>query len=203
LEPGELDQPKTGNRFDSPLGNYTVRYFSTTLAGCFGETLARYRPELDRLSEIADEWRDLGFMPLGELPADWRHRRLAVHVQVENPRYPGPARFLDVEHIDTRERLRVEQAQTLSLLGVTDLDVATVRGGDRRITRAISWWAHQYRDDDGYVFAGVRYLSRLNNDWECWAVFDDVDILELNRQPILREDPALLSVANHYGIRVF
>jgi RES domain len=168
LGPDELDQPKTGNRFDSPMGTYTVRYFSTTLAGCFGETLARFRPELDRLAEVAEEWRELGFMPLGELPADWRNRRLAVRVQVEHRRSPNPTRFLDVEHIDTRERLRVELAQTLSLLGVGDLDVATVRGGDRRITRAISWWAHQHRDKEGHsVFAGVRYLSRLNNEWEC------------------------------------
>jgi hypothetical protein len=204
LAPDELDQPKTGNRFDSPLGSYRVSYFSTTLDGCFGETLARYRPDVSRLGEIGAEWRDLGFMPLGELPADWRNRRLAVKVQFSNPHHPGRAKFLDVEHLDTRERMRVELAQILSLLGYDDLDVATVRGGDRRVTRAISWWAHQYRDDEGRpLFAGVRYLSRLDNDWECWAVFDDVDLEELSRQPILREDHALLRVANHYGIRVF
>ena len=53
------------------------------------------------------------------------------------------------------------------------------------------------------MFAGVRYLSRLDDAWECWAVFEDVDIVELNRQPILREDPELLRVANYYGLRVF
>jgi hypothetical protein len=166
--------------------------------------LARYRPDVDRLAAIAEEWHELGFMPLGELPADWRHRRLAVKVRFVNPRHPGRAKFLDIEHLDSRERLRSELARMLSLLGHDELDVATVRGGDRRVTRAISWWAHQHRDDEGrHVFAGVRYLSRLSNDWECWAVFDDVEIVELSRQPILREDPALLRVAGHYGIRVF
>jgi hypothetical protein len=71
------------------------------------------------------------------------------------------------------------------------------------MTRAIAWWAHQHRDDEGrYVFAGVRYLSRLDDAWECWAVFDDVEIEDLSRQPILREDHTLLRVANQYGIRV-
>jgi hypothetical protein len=204
LTPDELDQPKTGNRFDSPLGDYKVCYFATKLDGCFGETLARFRPDVARLAEVTAEWADLGFMPLGELPRDWRQRRLAVRVKVANPKYPGPALFLDVEHLDTRERLRVELASALSLYGLDDLDVATVRGGDRRITRAISWWAHQHRDDEGrYMFAGVRYLSRLESEWECWAVFDDAHLTELNRQPILREDHALLRVANRYGIRVY
>jgi hypothetical protein len=147
------------------MGNYRVRYFSTTLDGCFGETLARFRPDLERLADVGEEWAELGFMPLGEVPADCRTRRLAVSARFGSPRYPGPTKFLDVEHIVTRERLRTELAQPLALLGYTDLDVATVRGGDRRITRAISWWAHQFRDEeDRYVFAGVRYLSRLNDD---------------------------------------
>lgn len=38
------DKPGLGNRFDSPAGTYRTLYFSTTLAGCYGETLARFRP---------------------------------------------------------------------------------------------------------------------------------------------------------------
>jgi hypothetical protein len=40
----------------------------------------------------------------------------------------------------------------------------------------------------------------LNTDWECWAVFDDVPIVEINRRPILRTDEALLRVAKSYGL---
>ena len=137
-------------------------------------------------------------MPLGEVPADWRQRRLAAHVSLS-----PECRFLDVEHLDTREHLRHELASVLTGLGHTDLDVATVRGGDRRLTRWISDWAFRYEDDDGRL-AGVRYISRLDSRWECWAVFDDVELGdEVVRRPILREDPALLRVANQYGIRVF
>jgi hypothetical protein len=41
----ELGKPNTGNRFDSPTGEYGVRYFATTLDACYGETLARFRAD--------------------------------------------------------------------------------------------------------------------------------------------------------------
>ncbi len=65
LDPGLLESRATGNRFDSPTGDYRVCYFATTLDGCFGETLSRFRPD-PGLSSIADEEE---FMALGEVPA--------------------------------------------------------------------------------------------------------------------------------------
>ena len=109
--------------------------------------------------------------------------------------------FLDVEALESREQLRVELGPVLAFYGFTDLDVATVRGGDRRITRWIGQWAYDQRNADGSTrFAGIRYLSRLNTEWECWAVFDDVPIVEINRRPILRTDEALLRIAKSYGL---
>jgi hypothetical protein len=138
-------------------------------------------------------------MALGEVPADWRHRRLAVRVQ-----YPQSDQFLDVEHIDTRERLRAELGHILVGLGHEDLDVATIRGGDRRLTRWISDWAYHYAGDQVSTrLAGIRYVSRLG-DWECCAVYDDIAIQTVvTRQPIRRENPALLRIANAFGLRVF
>jgi hypothetical protein len=79
--------------------------------------------------------------------------------------------------------------------------VATVRGGDRRITRLIGQWAYEQADDEGRPrFAGIRYLSRLNTRWECWGVFDDVSIEEMTRRPILATDPALRSVCKTYSL---
>jgi hypothetical protein len=42
LDPGLLENRTTGNRFDSPTGDYRVCYFATTLEACFGETLSRH-----------------------------------------------------------------------------------------------------------------------------------------------------------------
>lgn len=54
--PGLLENRTTGNRFDSPTGDYRVCYFATTLDRCFGETLSRFRPD-SGLSAIAQGFR--------------------------------------------------------------------------------------------------------------------------------------------------
>jgi hypothetical protein len=56
---------------------------------------------------------------------------------------------------------------------------------------------------DQYRYAGLRYLSRLNTGWECWAVFDRVSIVELARGTIKAEDATLLKVAKMYKLRVY
>ena len=113
-------------------------------------------------------------------------------------------RFLDVEALKTRRELEGDLAPLLAYYGYSELDVPTVRGGDRRITRWIGKWAFERRDGEGApIFAGIRYLSRLNTEWECWAVFHDVDILELSREPIERGNHSLTAVAREFGLTVF
>src|SRR4051812_41715113 len=88
LSPASED-PSIGNRFDSALGDYRVWYFATELEGCYGETLAPLRPE-PAAQAAADQ--DEGYMPIGEIPADWRTRRTAVRVT-----FPENVPFVDVE----------------------------------------------------------------------------------------------------------
>lgn len=196
----ELDYPHAGNRFDSPTENFRVCYFASDLEACFGETLSRFRPDPALVAAAEEE----GFMPAGEVPADWRNQRIAVQVEFVPSDLLPELRFLDVEALRTRRELRSELASLLAYYGYEDLDVPTVRGGDRRITRWIGKWAFEQRDTDGLpIFAGIRYLSRLNTDWECWAVFHDVEIREITREPIERENPALEAIARHYDLRVF
>ena len=100
-----------------------------------------------------------------------------------------------------------EQLWGLSLgrrrLGKTELDVATVRSGDRRLTRWISHWAWSQTIPAGRPrYAGLRYLSRINRDWECWAVFDRAGLREVHRESILRNNAALRAVAKHFNLVV-
>jgi hypothetical protein len=204
----ELGKPNTGNRFDSPTGAYGVRYFATELDGCYGETLARFRADKKLAKVIGDEWSELGFMNVGDIPADWRQRRGAVRVcfpdEGANATFSTGVRFLDIESVQTREALLPDFEPLLKFYGYPDLDVAVVRGHDRRITRYISQWTYEQRDeDDRPLYAGIRYLSRLNSDWECWAVFDYVGIEELTRRPILAHDEALKRIAKLYGLTVY
>jgi hypothetical protein len=189
-----------GNRYDPQGYDYGVLYFSTTLQACFAETLARLRPNLKLLALVEDEWRQAGFMSGGTVPADWRQRRTAVHV-----RAPKDALFVDMESVATHQFLRGELAAGLVALGVEDLDVATVRGPDRRVTQMISEWAYLAREGDEPLYAGIRYLSRLGSQWECWAVFEDdereFDVVE--RRPITKDMPELQEVAELFGLTVF
>jgi hypothetical protein len=198
LEPSDADSPLAGNRFDSPTGQYRVLYFGTKLEACFAETLSRLRPQPGLREVIGADWTELGFMPVGAVPADWRHRRLAVRA-----RPIGDLPFLDAEAAETLAILRDALAPSLALYGYDDLDVALVRGRDKRVPRAISYWAFRQESHEGEPqFAGVRYTSRLGDEFECWALFDDVALEELEKRPITTRLPSLTKVARRYGLTV-
>jgi hypothetical protein len=189
-----------GNRFDPLTLSYGVLYFGTDLEACFGETLARFRPSLAMLALVREEWAARGYMAVGSVAADWRQRRTAVHI-----RLPAHRQFLDVEAPSTHQYLRRELALGLSAVGLQDLDVAAVRGPDRRVTQLISEWAYLEAEGDRPRFAGVRYESRLKSGWECWALFDDdelaIEVVE--SVPITPDLMPLQSVATLFGLQVF
>jgi hypothetical protein len=142
-------------------------------------------------------------MGVGQVPADWRHQRVLLRAEVEANEARPHLEFLDVEARDTREHLRKALGGILAFYGIDDLDVATVRGADRRITRWIAKWAYEAWDDRGdRVFAGIRYISRLDSGWECWAIFDETTIHELGRETISRQHEDLQSVARSFDITV-
>jgi RES domain len=201
LTAADLNDPKVGNRFDSPApGLYGVIYFGTQLECCFAETLSRLRPN-PRLVAIArmDEAEDQNLMPLGEVPADWRHRRLAIRAEIDGPP------FLDVEHMDSRTVMEPDLRLVLNAFGYEELDIPAVMSHDRRLTRWISWWAWSRVDEHGNpAFGGIRYTSRLSDEWECWAVFDERStILELERRPIIHGMEGFQAVCDRYSLRVF
>jgi hypothetical protein len=200
--PAMLPRPgiSGGNRFDPLTLDYGVLYFGTDLEACFGETLARLRPSLAMLAVVRDEWEQLGFMDTGTVAADWRQRRTAVHVEL-----PEDVIFLDIESPVTHGYLRGELALGLSSLGLADLDVSTVRGPDRRVTKMISEWAYMAGDENRPRFAGVRYESRIQTGWECWALFDDEDLelTVLETLPITPDMPALVATADLFGLQIF
>jgi hypothetical protein len=189
-----------GSRFDPVSLRYGVLYFGSDLQTCFGETLARFRPKLELLALVRREWEERGFMTVGSVAADWRQRRSAVHV-----RLPAVLRFLDVESPQTHQYLRRELALGLSSIGLTDLDVAAVRGHDRRVTQLISEWAYLAEGAEGPRYVGIRYESRIRSGWECWALFDDedVEIEVVETLPITTDMPALVEVAELFGLQVF
>lgn len=185
---------RQGNRFDT--SDFGTIYMGSTLEACFGETLARYRPKPDLAALVAEDWKS--FMAPGQVAAEWREKRSTVHV------LPGADHmFVDIEAIETREYLRKALALGLSALGYEDLDVPVIRGNDRRVTRLVAQWAFRQSDEDGFpLFHGIRYLSKLNTEWECWAIWEDFKIAAQRVESIPADHPALESVANLFGLHV-
>ncbi|EPR75856.1 hypothetical protein ADILRU_1816 [Leifsonia rubra CMS 76R] len=93
-------------------------------------------------------------------------------------------------------------ASTLDALGIANLDIATVRGPNRLLTRAIAEWAYSAKDDnDEFLYSGLRYESRLGPH-ECWALFSGTPIDLIEELTISKERTDLQVVARRYGLTV-
>ena len=195
------DIPAGGNRFDSFTGSYGTMYFGTTPEVCFAETVARFRPKPEILAvlDAAGGW-DPAWMQPGNIPADWRLRRLKSLVVL-----PTAAPFIDIAHPDTVSWLncQTELRASLAQLGIDEIDLGVITGADRRPTRFIAEYLAAHTDDSGRLsWSGIRYISRLGDRWECWAVFEGTQIDEVDRWTIDRDDPDLVSVAARFGLTI-
>lgn len=187
---------KSGNRFDVPGGG--VLYTATTAQACFGETLARFRPTPRMRELLRDE--EPGFMVVGGVPQDWRLQRVLVSLR---PIDPLP--FLDVEDPATHEFLGEVLARELIALGYDrPLDLSSVTNQDRRLSRLISEYAYTATEPDGTpTYSGIRYMSRVSSDWECWAIFEETELELVDQKSIDLDDPDLQQVADLWSLRPF
>ena len=99
---------------------------------------------------------------------------------------------------ETIHHLRAVCAAVAVDLGVPDIDVSTVTGPLRLITQTAARYFYEQVDDAGRpVHAGIRYMSRLNPAWECWAVFHDrmAHAPDPVVEPIRIDDPGLVESA--------
>lgn len=168
------------NRFDAPghgkgdaePGLFRVVYCSSSRAGAFGETIARFRKSLrllSRLREIEDDEPLDPELEGGVLPDEWRLNR-----RIGASRLDGSLRFADLEDPRAAASLRREMAPLLAESGLDDLDFSDLMGRGRLVTQNAARCVYEAADETGEpVFDGIRYVSRLNPGWELWAVFAD------------------------------
>jgi hypothetical protein len=157
-----------GGRFDDPGAQWGIPeserfrmlYFATERATAIGESVALFRPSPGTIAA--------GGPRRGLVPREWRegHELYAV------PLHDG-LRFADVHTPAAVELLRPALAPRAAELGVGDIDVGTLLGPERQLTQRAARHVYERFDRRGRpLFHGVRFLSRHNPDWECWAVFD-------------------------------
>jgi len=218
-----------GDRFDDPGGRpgrteqiplserFRVVYCATSSAGALGETVARVRPSLEEIPGFAaiapdDDFpepedtylrglRDPGFPDRAVLPASWRLDR-----QLYKTLLDPSLLFVDVYSPLTIETLRRELADVASNLGLDDIDFSTVIGPMRQFTQECSRYVYERKGESGNPgYAGIRYESRLNPDWECWAIFHDR--FSGHHTPgypetITPDHPSLLDVAAQFRLSI-
>jgi hypothetical protein len=190
---------KGGHRFDVPGGG--VVYASTAKRGCFAETLQTLRIKLNSGAVLAAA-RDTGHMPPGNIAQSWRDGRRKFLIELRNT-----LPFVDIEHEETRAYLEDTQSLILFAHGLDALTVADVRSNNRRLTRALAWWAYTQIDESAAtgtpqpLYAGIRYVSK-HGDHECWAIFDRTAIEERRAEGIDEDDEDLRAAARLLNLTV-
>ena len=87
--------------------------------------------------------------------------------------------------------------------GGANLDIADLCNKDRRLSRAIALHAYAAQDGDGsFMYSGIRYCSRIQPGWECWAIFDGGDLFLADQRQIEEFDTDLKRVADMWDLRV-
>jgi hypothetical protein len=210
-----------GNRFDDPLGStlqrdqcFRVVYCATDRVAAFGETLARFRTSLPLLAGLASvsdddpveeslagsiDPKDSGRVVVG---ADWQTQRMVTHTVLE-----PSLLFVDLTAAETIQYLRRPLAAVAHSLGLPDIDEAAVIGPNRAFTQRVARYLYEQCDDEGHpLYAGIRYCSRLDLEWECWALYAD-RMKHLPGMPALSEtifpdDPDLMKIASLWGLTI-
>jgi hypothetical protein len=193
IDPVDAMNDRAGNRFDVPGAG--VLYASTTPQGAFAETLGGFRPSASLIARLAARTRGPVPATPGEVPREWRQRRRLRGLSTRDA-----LPFVDVE--DPRTHLALVRAAPglLTELGLANLDVATVRGPSRTVTRALARWVFGQTDDRGDpLYSGLRYVSKLG-DFECWAVFEGTAVTLVEDDSITLRNPELREVAQTFGL---
>lgn len=154
-----------GNRWDDPAGSYRVLYACSQRAGAFVETLSRFRPDLEVIAALAEiEGEEDGIPPTG-VPRRWLEGRLIGEAVARG-------RFADVGDAQSLATLRQELASRAIHYGLSDLDAAVIRlSAPRAFTQEVSRFVYEWRDAEG-AFTGIRYRSRLGDEFLNWAIFE-------------------------------
>jgi hypothetical protein len=187
---GLFPPPGGRGRFDDPAGQYRVLYAALERAAAFAEALQQFRPDLATRAALAA-------VRFGAVPrADVRLQSWAGARVVMTLRVPGAARLCDL-----RASVQIEEAANgiagvAESLGISDFDASHVIGPDRRVSQAVSRWAHEAGYD------GVLFPSRFATEWTCCALFNRLRPRVIGRDPVRVDDPDLQAVARSFGIRI-
>ena len=187
-----------GNRFDDPQSSYRVLYACSQRLGAFVEVLARFRPDpavVAGLAEIEGDDVHEG-LPPGCIPRSWIEARSIGEGVLEGA-------YADIGHSRSLGYLREALAARVVHHQLEDLDAATIRlRVPRRFTQEVSRFVYECSDErGGRQFDGIRYGSRLGDEFENWAIFEPAQPTNASAHPVGPEDPDLRAALERLRIR--
>jgi hypothetical protein len=172
-------QPTWG-RFD--IDGVASLYGASDRKGAFIENLAPLKlADIDfshildgiRSNEdpLASDWRKLGHMNPGSIPAQWRLARSIAEVSVKPEGW-----YVDVTSFESIGVLRRNSSHWTDHMEITQkpLDVSDITGKNPVLTCLIAAWLENQTLDDGSRPNGLRYLSKHGGDLPCWVTWIDL-----------------------------
>jgi RES domain len=188
------------NRWDDPNGSYRVLYACSQRVGAFIETLARFRPDLAVVAVLAAIDGEDDGPPLGVVPQNWLHRRMSGQAILSG-------RFADIGHANSLATLRTALASRAIHHGLGEIDGAAIRlKAPRAFTQEVSRFVYECTEADG-PFVGIRYLSRLGDQFVNWAIFEPPSsamspLENVEAHIIAREDADLAEALRLLGLNL-
>jgi len=196
-----------GNRWDDPHGVYRVSYASSQRRGTFVETLSRFRPD-PKITTWAPPAGVIATLALTTGVGTPSPAPGTVDVQAwVDERMIGIAHplglFADVDHSRSLAELTDQLSYLLISYALTEFDATVIKSADRDLTQQISKYLFECASDlphRGRQYDGIRYLSRLGDDIENWAIFEPIGLENIHENQIAIDDPDLLAVASDFRL---
>jgi len=188
-----------GNRWDDPIGSFRVLYASSQELGALIETLARFRPDLEVIAGLEEIEGDDDAWPAGAVPQRWLRDR-ALGAGTLNGAY------VDIGDARSIAFVREELAARAIHHGLDEIDAATLRlRAPRVFTQEVSRRVYEGRSERGEPFRGIRYRSRLGDQFVNWAVFevpagDPEPLTVRDVRPIAPDTPDVLEALDLLGL---
>ena len=177
-------------RFDDPRREYRVLYCASSPLGCFLETLAVFRRDLNLMAELSAIDGIDDYQPLGEVPIEWFENRALGSAHLNG-------RFVDVSRASSIGWVRRGLRELLLSSGFPDFDVSSLcQAKDRHLTQAISRLVFDSS------FSGLCYISRFGADVENWASFEPSLLEDSQSESLSLVDPDLLEACRIHGLRI-
>ena len=194
-----LARTNLGNRFADPLGHYRETYSADCLVGALTECWADDVPHDATVFAGRRVRRTTPSppRPAGVLPSARVDGRDVITISVPEQE------FADVSAVRTRTWLATHPSlrDPLRQVGAAGprLDSGLLEGlgpRSRIVTQRVGRVIYEHPD----VLAGVRYRSRVGDNYINWAVFDRAHVICVNRVPLRRGDPAVVQALADLGL---